>query len=77
LSKQNEIKVFKANSKQADFTVRSITPEAGAKKLGAVLDAEASAKVRSAFRSLKRLGADSLAFHHQGRKIKVELAQAA
>ena len=74
MARQNEIKVFRPYSKRADFTVRSVTPEQGLKKLAQVLDPEASKKAGAAFQSLKQLGADSLAFHHLGRKIKVEVA---
>ena len=77
MSKQNEIKVFKPRSKQAHFTVRSVTPSQGVKKLAELLDKGAADKVEQAFNSLSNMGADSLNFHYNGRKIKVELAHAA
>ena len=75
MTKQNQIKVFKPNSKQADFTVRSVTVEAGSRKLGEVLDQDAAKKATQAFRSLKRLGAESMSFRHGNRRMKIELAQ--
>ena len=74
MSKQNEIKVFKPNSRQADFTVKSVTTEQGVKQLGQELGQEEAGKVRKVFRSLKQLGAESMVFHSQGRKIKVQIA---
>mgnify|MGYP007086363890 FL=1 len=77
MPKQNVIKVFKPHSKKADFTVLGVTPQQGVRKLGQLVDEEASAKALKGFQSLKRLGFDSLTFHHQGRKIKIETARAA
>ncbi len=69
-----EIKVFKPNSKQADYTIYHMRPEEAVKKLGSELNMDAASKARSAFRSLKRLGAESLVFRDSGRKIKVQVA---
>jgi len=76
MTRQNQIKVFKPNSKQADFTVRSVTPQAGARRLEEVLGDKVARKASQAFDSLQKLGADSLVFHAANRKIKVELAHA-
>lgn len=77
MHRQNEVKVFRPNSKQADFTVRHPMADKVIKKLGEVLDPEASKKAAQAFKSLQDIGAESLAFRYKGRKIKVEVAQAA
>ena len=74
-NRQNQIKVFKPNSKQADFTVRSVTPEAGAKALGDKMDPEAASRALRGFKTLKAMQADSLSFRHGDRKVKIELAK--
>lgn len=76
MSRMNLIKVFKPNSKQADFTVRSVTPKAGSEALQSELGDEVGAQALAAFKSLERLGADSMTFRAMDRKIKVELAHA-
>lgn len=73
-NRQHVIKVFKAGSKQADFSIMSVFPAAGIAKLGERLDEEAAAKAKRSFKYLSDLGAESLVFRHNGRKIKVEAA---
>jgi hypothetical protein len=76
-SRQNEVKVFKPNAKQADFTVRGVAIESIVRKLALEVGDDAAPKVRSAFRSLKRLGAESLTLRVGDRRYKVQVAKAA
>lgn len=74
MATQNTVKVFKAGSKQADFSV--MHPFAGAvvRTLSKQLDDEAGRKAEAAFKVLSDCQAESLVFRHNGRKIKVEAA---
>lgn len=73
-NRQNLIKVFKPNSKRADFTIRSITPQAGARRLQDELGDQVGELAESGFRSLEALGAETMTFHAAGRKIKLMAA---
>lgn len=75
--KQHQIKIFRPNSKQAECTILSVTPEAGIAKVEERLDEQAAEKVRKVFGSLLNIGAESTTFRHEGRKIKVALGEAA
>jgi hypothetical protein len=74
VSKQNEILVFEEGSKRKDYTIRSVFIADGVKKLRETLGEEEGRKACIAFRNLKRMGAESMVFRHNGRKIKVQLA---
>ncbi len=76
VTRQHQIKVFRPNSKQADYTIRSVAPESGCKALQERLGDRVARRAREAFNSLESLGADSLVFRENGRKIKVEAAHA-
>jgi len=73
-NRQNQIKVFKPNSKRADFTIRSVTPQAGAKRLQDELGDKLGELAERGFRSLATLGAETMTFHAAGRKIKLMAA---
>lgn len=73
MSKLHQVKVFRANDKRCDFTIRSVTTDAGVRKADQCI-AGLGGLVDASFTALKAVGGQSLSFRHKDRKIKVELA---
>lgn len=67
-----EITVFRPQSRQRDFTLKSMIPAQTVDALAERLGKEAGDKAKSAMRSMDRLGSDLLQIRLDDRRIRIK-----